>query len=345
MKILFQVSFPFGMGADRWIYDGYKNAFLDKGHQFFALTERDDLEKCLKRIKPDIFIIGLFSLIFYDAQKPITENSLKKIHQQGTKIFCGVGPEFKQEAKCREFLKKHLSLIDVFYTNYAPEVVQSFEKIFNKPCYFIPHAADTKIFFPAKPDKKFKCDLAFVGNKLPTKKVIFGNVLYPLCQKYDVRIYGPGWTNTDKALRLMSGFSRKLKIDWLTDFVNRKRVAISPENERMLYASAKICLNFHEYYGNGSIKGFSNEREFKIPASGGFQVSDYIPTMWRLFEPNKEIVMAKTPEEWFSKVEHYLTCEKERKKIQEAGTRKVLKEHTYYQRVDQIVELYKSLIL
>lgn len=331
------------MGADRWIYDGYKAAFLDKGHQFFTLTERDDLEKTLEKVKPDIFMISLFSLIFYNVQKPITESFLKRVHQWGTKIFCGVGIEFKEEQNCRLFLEKYSPFIDIFYGNYAPEVTEGFEAVVNKPYYLVPHAANTKIFFPDKPDEKFKCDLAFVGNLLPTKKVIFENVLYPLCKKYNVRIYGPGWTATDKILRLMSGFSREFKIGWLADFVNKKRIAISPENERKLYASAKICLNFHEYYEDGRVKGLSNEREFKIPASGGFQFSDYITSMWHFFEPDREIVMAKTPEEWFSKIEYYLTHEEKRKEIQEAGTRRVLKKHTYHHRVNQIIELYKSL--
>ena len=55
MKILYTISNPYGLGADRWIYEGYRHAFLTAGHEFSILTETDDFEKVVLREKPDLF--------------------------------------------------------------------------------------------------------------------------------------------------------------------------------------------------------------------------------------------------------------------------------------------------
>ena len=42
--------------AYRTIYNGFKNAFLDEGCEFYTLTSEQDLKTELERIKPDIFM-------------------------------------------------------------------------------------------------------------------------------------------------------------------------------------------------------------------------------------------------------------------------------------------------
>ena len=84
------------------------------------------------------------------------------------------------------------------------------------------------------------------------------------------------------------------------------------------------------------------EREFKVPACGGFEISDYVPGMDRYFDLGKEIVAVRSPEEWFAKIDHYPRHEGERKQIQEAGTGRVLREHTYAHRVKQLLDMYHS---
>jgi len=346
MKILYTISNPYGLGADRWIYEGYRHAFLVAGHEFSILTETDDFEKVVLREKPDLFFLDFCFVERYSRQtKLIAPEFFQKLQNQGTKIFTMVGGEDKEESSSQRiaFFKRFVPFFDICFSNHAPEVTKNLEPLFGKKIYFIPHAADTAYYFPDKPDKNFICDIAFVGSFYTHKKEKFEKLLFPLFKKYYVRLYGTGWTKKDRILRLGSGLGRKLKIKWLTKFVNKQRVTISPEDERKLYASAKICVNIHEYYKDGTIKGISNEREFKVPAAGGFEISDYIPGMERYFEIGKEIVAVKTSEEWFKAIDFYLKNEKERKEIRERGTKRVLREHTYHHRVKRILALYNSL--
>lgn len=354
MKILYTISTPYGLGADRWVFEGYKNAFLEEGHDFHIVTENDDFEGVVGSVRPDILMLdfGLFEKLFFANRWKIPEGFFEKIKASGTKIFASVhlpgadleDPKDKVTDERINFYKKYIPLFDVCYNHNAPWSIERLESAFGRKFYFIPVAADSKHYFRDKPDKKYeKCDIAFVGSAFTQKKDRYEEWLFPLFKKYKVCLYGPGWTLKDRALRAAGHISRKIHADWLTKLIGDWRVTINPDEERKLYASSKICINLHESYKDKTTRGFTNDREFKVPASGGFQVSDYIPHLKMFFEPDKEIVLAKTPEEWFSKIDYYIKHEKERKVIQEAGTRRAMGEHTYRHRVGQIIDLHNKL--
>jgi spore maturation protein CgeB len=348
MKILYNILNPYGLGADRWLYEGYKNAFEKAGHEFFTVTERDDLMEIAERVQPDIFFLDLLPFMDYCRRvKEVRPEFLEDMRKKGTRIFCATTAGMDKEEDTPEKIeqaRRYISVADICFCNFAPEANSRFKEIYGKEMYFVPHAADTSRYFPNEPDERFLCDIAFLGSFYTQKRPQFEQLLVPLLKKYNVRIYGSGWTLSSKVLRVISGISRRLRIGWLVKLANKNRMSISMEDERKLYASAKICVNIHEYYRDGTTKGFSNEREFKLPASGGFEISDYIPGMERYFKLGEEIVVVRSNEEWFEKIDYYLNHADERRRIQEAGTARVLKEHTYSHRVDQLIELYDQTI-
>lgn len=347
MKILYTVSNPYGMGADRWVYEGYRDAFLAEGHDFYTVSEFDDFEEKTLAVKPDLLMLDFGAFEVYCKRKVILPEFFKKIKSMGTVIFCLItlGVDKDDPPGRIDFFSKYVSFFDVFHSHHPPELTDQFpfKETFGKELYFIPAAANSRYLYPDKPDPKFECDICFVGSYYVLKKEMFKKVLEPLRKKYKVLVYGTGWNPLDILLRITGGFTRELKWERAVKLVNQKRISISQDDERKLYASAKICLNIHEYYPDGTIKGMSNEREFKIPAAGGFQLSDYIPGLERFFVLNKEIAIAKDAEDYLRKIDYYLKNEKERKEIQTAGAKRAIKEHTYRNRVKKIMELYKTL--
>lgn len=341
MKVVYTINTPGGLGADRWIYEGYRHAFVDTGHDFFDLVESDDFPAKIQEINPNILMLD-FSIFERKYNKPgIALNVLRTAKDAKAKIFCQIAFDDRSVRRIK-FIKRCLPYMDIFYSSYAPEVNEGFESVFKRKLHFVPFAANSQYYFPQKPKKELQCDIAFVGSYYTDKKKAFRELLLPLKQKYNVKIYGSGWTKTDKVLRFVGGASKKIGLTGLSGHIDKKRLRFSSLDEARLYASAKICINIHESYDSGHIKGFSNEREFKIPASGGFQITDYLPTIGYFFQPNKEIVMAKDSQDWFKKIDYYLKNDKERKKIRKAGTKRALKDHTYHNRVKQIIGLYES---
>lgn len=339
MKILYHIPYPNGMGADRWIYEGWRDAFLDLGHEFFELTVFDDLREKLIKLSPNIFMTAMNLL---DFQKII--GILKETRKRGTKIFLWVHwPPYKGLEKAGEFLENE-DIADIYFGEREPEGMGDFEQKTGKKYYVIPNAANRKLHFPTDPVKKYEYDIVYLGAYLPKKKWFFKKVLLPLTRKYKVGIFGPHWTLKDKTFGFFQKFCRIIKFKYGIDVINKFRITIPPEEENKLYSSAKISLNFHERESDGSQSHYIlNQRTFKIPACGGFEICDYVPALRKYFTEDEMVMADLDPQDWFRKIDYYIKHENERKKIQEKGTLRALKEHTYHNRVEQIINLYKSL--
>ena len=68
MKILYHINFPDTLYAARFIYEGYKSAFTDMGHEFCTYTASDNLREKLEATNPDIMITSFnwYSLRYLD---------------------------------------------------------------------------------------------------------------------------------------------------------------------------------------------------------------------------------------------------------------------------------------
>lgn len=86
--------------------------------------------------------------------------------------------------------------------------------------------------------------------------------------------------------------------------------------------------------------GDCNERTFKIPAFWWFQIVDDVSCIRKYFKEWEEIIIAKDKRDWFDKIEYYIHNPEEREKIIEAWKKRVLAEHTYNNRVEQIINIY-----
>ena len=89
-----------------------------------------------------------------------------------------------------------------------------------------------------------------------------------------------------------------------------------------------------------------NERTFKIPACGGFEICDFVPPLRRYFN-EEEMVMADDKrgnwvDDWFRKIEYYLHHEKEKEAIRCKGITRALRDHMYTNRVRDILSMYSE---
>jgi len=79
LKILYQILSLETVYAARFIYEGYRDAFLDLGYQFRSLTSNDNCETVFREFKPDIFITGLG----HYAHKFIDLELIKQYREKG----------------------------------------------------------------------------------------------------------------------------------------------------------------------------------------------------------------------------------------------------------------------
>lgn len=106
-----------------------------------------------------------------------------------------------------------------------------------------------------------------------------------------------------------------------------------------LYASAKVvvgdtlCLNFdrQEYW---------SDRIYETTGRGGFIIHPFIEGLQNDFEIDKEIVTYRYGDfdELKSKIDYYVANDKQREAIRTAGHERTKRDHTYTNRIQQVIE-------
>jgi hypothetical protein len=86
----------------------------------------------------------------------------------------------------------------------------------------------------------------------------------------------------------------------------------------------------------------NNLRLYEATGVGTLLVTDWKGNLHELFEPGKEVVAYRTPEECAEMVQYYLEHETERQAISLAGQRRTLRDHTYRQRMQELVALVEK---
>jgi Uncharacterized protein conserved in bacteria len=101
---------------------------------------------------------------------------------------------------------------------------------------------------------------------------------------------------------------------------------------------SKITLNHH-----GDIAPYANNmRLYEATGVGTLLITDWKENLYEMFEPGKEVVGYKSPEECLELIQYYLGHNEERETIADAGQARTLKEHTYYQRMQELVAIVRK---
>lgn len=344
LKILYHIPSLETVYAARFIYEGYKDAFTDLGHTFRPLTSSMNLADTLKEYQPDIFISSLnrYALKFLDL------DLIKNYRKKNMVFFTQIRPWKKQTVQyeaagleddtfLRGLIKQGLAG-DVFFHWIEQEdpVMQGFSKSTGYPFHTILLAANKNQYFYEK-DPKYNADISYVGSLLPDKKVFIKKHIMPLFKQYNVKVYGSDWTKYDTFLGYVQKAGQFFNIEPLKKV---RKIKLPLDDERKVYSSSVISLNIHEEHQRLFGSDF-NERTLKIPASGGFEISDYVSAIRKYFTAD-EIVMAKDTNDWFDKIKYYIDNPEKRLSIIKKGQTKVLKHHTYHNRVEQIISIYNQ---
>ena len=102
--------------------------------------------------------------------------------------------------------------------------------------------------------------------------------------------------------------------------------------------NSKITLNHH-----GDIAPYANNcRLYEATGMGSLLITDWKVNLHEMFEPGKEVVAYRSPEECAELIQYYLEHDDEQEAIARAGQERTLREHTYYQRMQELVEIVRK---
>ena len=112
---------------------------------------------------------------------------------------------------------------------------------------------------------------------------------------------------------------------------------------RIFNASA-VNLNLHSSLSHEGVVpegDFVNPRTFEIASCGAFQLTDKRSLLGELFEEG-EVELFGNLDELRGKIEHFLARPEERSRIAELGRARVLNEHTYGKRMEELLSVMLS---
>jgi spore maturation protein CgeB len=320
------------------------------GHEFQAFTADDDLKSVLENYRPDIFITA--SNPYY--RRYLDYKLLKNFRDEGLFVLVKIdfwnspmsgirineaGSLSKDIKACRLISSGLMGDAYFHVIEQGDQTMHGFNESTGCSFHTIPLAAD-KSLLHAKAQLQFTSDISYVGTNLPEKRIFFKNCVYPMGKKYDLRIYGQDWSRSDWTLGWLQRLGQYFNIKPLSRL---RKPKLALKDEGSIYASSCISINVHEKFQR-IFGGDCNERTFKIPLSGGFEVVDNVACIKKYFKPGIELVIAENDDEWIDMVYYYLKNPEKRKSIIEAGKSRVLNDHTYHNRVEQIIKMKKMSI-
>ncbi|MCM2325661.1 MAG: glycosyltransferase, partial [Candidatus Woesearchaeota archaeon] len=102
-----------------------------------------------------------------------------------------------------------------------------------------------------------------------------------------------------------------------------------------IFNESKINLNIHYTHSRQSV----NLRTFEIPSTRSFQLCDDFSEMKNLFS-KKELVTYQDEKDLLELIDYYRDNIEERSRFADAGHRRVMKDHTFKNRMQDILSKF-----
>jgi spore maturation protein CgeB len=241
---------------------------------------------------------GMTRVAFWDVDAPAT---LARIESDPSDPFWRLIPEY-------DF---------IFTYGGGPPVVDHYLRLGAANCYPIYNALDPETHHPVLRDPQLRCDLAFVGNRLPDRERRVEEFFLraaELAPEFRFILGGEGWG--DKRL--------PQNVRWIGH--------VGTDDHNRVNCSARMVLNINRESMAGV--GFSPPtRVFEAAGAGACVITDRWTGIKSFFEPGKEILVAAKAED----VVHFLRSlnAADAKNIGSNMHRRALRDHTYTLRAQE----------
>ncbi len=319
-KILLVTSFskPWNNG---WYY---KSGFEKNGHEVIpfdaaSFTDPNNAAyKMTKDLKPDFILHTKNELpaeVFYDLRKY-------------TKIV-----QWYPDPVIPDWLPVYVKASDIFFTM-SEGLVEEFKKI-NPNTFWLSQAFEPSFFevkeLTLKDKKTFTADVAFVGNLGSKAQYLArrGALEKVINAGFNLKWWGPKipWKISNIPLIYGKlGRTYEGKFIWGEEYAKVTKLS-------------KIFLAFDSM---PHIRKSMSARMYTAVGCGAFYMCQHVEGIEEVLLPDKEIVTFQSEEEMIEKIRFYLPKEDLRKKIAEAGQKRVLKEHTYEIRIREMLSIIKG---
>lgn len=212
----------------------------------------------------------------------------------------------------------------VFTYGGGPPIVEHYERLGARVCYPIYNGLDPASHHPVAAHPANKCDLVFVGNRLPDREKRvedFFLAAAEMAPEFNFALGGEGW----------GGKRLPANVRWLGH--------VGTNDHNAVNCSARLVLNLNRE--SMASVGFSPPtRVFEAAGAGSCVITDYWEGIDTFFEPGCEILVARNAGEI---VDLLRTVDARlAKEMGDAMRKRALLEHTYALRALQVREILRQ---
>ncbi|PWT81518.1 MAG: hypothetical protein C5B58_09720 [Acidobacteria bacterium] len=207
--------------------------------------------------------------------------------------------------------------------------LEDYRRIGATPIY-CQEAANPDTYRPY-PEKE-RYDAGFVGQAYGERPSM---VRWIIDHGIDAHVWGAGW-DFYRSRRPSLNPVRWGKHENIPKIASRLIGGVLSDTELVrTFSRTKVNLGFSACWADetaGSRVTQIRLRDFEIPMSGGFYLTEYQDELGEFFDLDKEIVCYRNKEELLEKIRFYLRRPDLRNQIREAGRRRCMNEHTWEER-------------
>jgi spore maturation protein CgeB len=259
-------------------------------------------------------------LVLAMAQAPLDRRAINDLKKLGAKTAFWFVEDFRQMRYFTEIAASY----DYFFHIQGQEIISLLDGLGANHC-FLPVAAHPPCHHPLglspQQKKNLGAPVGFMGAAYPNRVTILTRLLE---RGLPLKIWGVDWPAHGV----------------LGAALQDNRYISSQEVVR-IYNSCPVILNLHSSpWAQTPIGGvdFINPRTFEIGACNGFQLVDKAPGLENFFTEGTEIATFSSEDELLEKADFYLKHPALRESMAAAAREKVLSRHTYYHRMEKLLD-------
>lgn len=274
-------------------------------YQFYLKIKIILLEK-VASFQPDV--------IFGIAQSPLQDIDMLTGFKKAGIALCFW---FMEDYRIFGYWKTIAPCFDHFFTIQKDPFWKELKDVGCRNYHYLPMAFDSNADVQQMNDEK-AIPVSFVGAPYPNRVHFFSQF-----RDNGFQIYGEDWA--------------RHPIPQVA--IGDRRVTES-ETYR-IYQSSLININLHSSPFPGEFGGgdFVNPRTFELAGLGAFQLTDMRKLLTLHFDPAEEVIALTSWAVMKQAIKYFLRHDEERKTFAEKARARVLKEHTYRRRAEEIIEI------
>lgn len=258
------------------------------------------------------------------AQAPISPRALQELRRQGVVTVLWFVEDYLRFTYWKEMAKYY----DFVFTIQKGDCIEAIRAAGAGSVHYLPTACDPRFHIPmnlSEEDReKWGSPISFVGAGYHNRQQAFASLAH-----YPFKIWGSEWPACKPFDRMVQEASRR----------------ISPEEYIKIFNASDINLNLHsssERDGVDPTGDFLNPRTFELASCEAFQLVDERALLAEAFVAGEEVVTFNSVADLKDKIDYYSSRPEERRRIARKGRERVLRDHTYEKRMEEMLSVVYS---